>query len=403
MRGCQALDAPGHRQRMRGLALLLDRLDQARQRLQRAVLLPGWPERGVPRAQPRRGGSSRSAARRAHRVQQETESVQHTAAACAVRLCAVKRAAQLWHAAEQLQHRVQIASAAEVAKRRDAERIVGRRRPQARRCRRRGCGLGGRAHRRLGLEGQARAAHFPRAQRAGSPEIEQGTSRWSSFAPMAPPPVIPRPAPAVSAPDGPPIPEFMWCQRSDRVYVTIKASRTRITTGQLPALHTPPAHPSGQASASGARLRHAASAERLCCRSTAPLHCALRLDAACSQRPSLHCLRRATSASLRRAGRGAQPPSPPPGGRLLRSARGRVGRRLPHVRGLRPRRPRHPRLLPLRPLGLLSPCRPKPLVRLWPVSPCPVGEGRAGTVLAGAAGQGRQAAPVQGRLAVLDR
>jgi hypothetical protein len=31
----------------------------------------------------------------------------------------------------------------------------------------------------------------------------------------------------------------MWCQRSDRVYVTIKASRTRTAIGLPPALHAP--------------------------------------------------------------------------------------------------------------------------------------------------------------------
>ena len=42
---------------------------------------------------------------------------------------------------------------------------------------------------------------------------------------MPPPPVVlpPKPAASASAPRDP-IPEFMWCQRSDRVYVTIKVA-----------------------------------------------------------------------------------------------------------------------------------------------------------------------------------
>ena len=43
--------------------------------------------------------------------------------------------------------------------------------------------------------------------------------------PMPPPPVQPREPPAApSSAAGPPSPEFMWCQRSDRVYVTIKVA-----------------------------------------------------------------------------------------------------------------------------------------------------------------------------------
>mmetsp|Transcript_13613 Transcript_13613/g.43645 ORF Transcript_13613/g.43645 Transcript_13613/m.43645 type:complete len:277 (-) Transcript_13613:124-954(-) len=41
---------------------------------------------------------------------------------------------------------------------------------------------------------------------------------------MPPPPVQPREPAAPSSAAGPPSPEFMWCQRSDRVYVTIKVA-----------------------------------------------------------------------------------------------------------------------------------------------------------------------------------
>ena len=45
---------------------------------------------------------------------------------------------------------------------------------------------------------------------------------------MAQPPVVPpkkpQPKPALDATSEYPIPEFMWCQRSDRVFITIKVA-----------------------------------------------------------------------------------------------------------------------------------------------------------------------------------
>ena len=64
-----------------------------------------------------------------------------------------------------------------------------------------------------------RAGGQGQGEGGGGTRAVAGGSDW-----MPPPPPLPRLPPTVRAPDGPPIPEFMWCQRSDRVYLTIKVS-----------------------------------------------------------------------------------------------------------------------------------------------------------------------------------
>ena len=53
----------------------------------------------------------------------------------------------------------------------------------------------------------------------------------------APPVVKPQPKPALDRTSEFPIPEFMWCQRSDRVYVTIKVADCQETSVDVTSDH----------------------------------------------------------------------------------------------------------------------------------------------------------------------